>query len=68
VTIHFTNPSPIPHDVEIEGNGVEAGPTATIKDGATTDLTVTLTAGTYEFYCTVDGHRDAGMEGTLTIS
>ena len=68
VTIHFTNPSGIPHDVAIEGNGVDAGPSSTVTDGASTDLTVTLQKGTYTFYCTVDGHEDAGMKGTLTIS
>ena len=31
-------------------------------------LTVTLTAGTYTFECTVPGHAEAGMKGTLTVS
>jgi uncharacterized cupredoxin-like copper-binding protein len=68
VTIVLTNPSSIPHNVEVEGNGVEAGPSDTISDGKTTELKVTLQPGTYEFYCAVDGHRGAGMEGTLTIT
>src|SRR5207244_384314 len=68
VTIVLTNPSSIPHNVEVEGNGVEAGPSDTISGGQTTELKVTLEPGTYEFYCAVDGHRGAGMEGTLTIT
>jgi uncharacterized cupredoxin-like copper-binding protein len=35
--------------------------------GGTADLTANLKAGKYEFYCPVDGHRQAGMEGTLTV-
>jgi plastocyanin len=65
VTIEFTNESGIPHNVEVEGNGVEEE-SETITSG-TTELTLTLEPGEYEFYCAVDGHRAAGMEGTLTV-
>ena len=65
VTILMENPSDVPHAVEVEGNGVEKE-TDTVT-GANADVTVDLKAGNYEFYCPVDGHRDAGMEGTLTV-
>ena len=65
VTIEFMNDSGIPHNVEIEGNGVEEV-SDTITEGSTT-LTLTLEPGEYEFYCAVPGHREGGMEGTLTV-
>ena len=66
VTIQLMNDSGTPHNVEIEGNGVEET-SETITEGMT-ELTVTLEPGEYEFYCAVDGHKDAGMEGTLTVN
>ena len=65
VTIEFTNESGIPHNVEVEGNGVEEV-SDTITEGST-ELTLTLEAGEYEFYCAVPGHKEGGMEGTLTV-
>ena len=66
VTIDFTNDSSIPHDVKIEGNGVEGEGTDQVT-GDSTSASVDLEPGTYTFYCSVDGHRQAGMEGTLTV-
>jgi plastocyanin len=65
VTINFTNEASIPHNVSIEGNGVDE--TSDTISGDTTSLTVELEAGTYTFYCGVGNHRSAGMEGTLTV-
>ena len=65
VTITMDNPSDVPHAVGIEGKGVEEE-TKTLTNG-TADVTVDVKAGKYEFYCPVDGHREAGMEGTLTV-
>lgn len=65
VTIAFSNSSGIPHAIAVEGNGVDKDGT-TISSGSNT-LTVDLKPGKYEFYCPVDGHRQAGMEGTLTV-
>jgi plastocyanin len=65
VTIELVNESGIPHNVEVEGNGVEEV-SETITEGST-ELTLTLEPGEYEFYCAVPGHREGGMEGTLTV-
>jgi plastocyanin len=66
VTVDFANPSSVPHAVEIEGNGVEEK-TETVTSSDAPPITVDLKPGTYEYYCPVDGHRAAGMEGTLTV-
>lgn len=66
ITIDFTNMSSLPHDVTIEGNGA-SGATDQITN-STTSTTVDLDPGTYTFFCSVDGHRAAGMEGTLTVN
>jgi plastocyanin len=66
VTIDFTNDSSLPHDVKIEGNGVEGEGTDEVTGGSVS-ATVDLQPGTYTFYCSVDGHRAAGMEGTLVV-
>ena len=65
VTVVMDNESSVPHAVEVEGKGVEEE-TKTVT-GGTADVTVDVKAGKYEFYCPVDGHRQAGMEGTLTV-
>ena len=67
VSIDFTNSSPVEHDFTIaSASGAVAGATPIFQGGSKT-LTVSLKAGTYKFYCTVPGHRAAGMEGTLTV-
>jgi plastocyanin len=66
VTIKFTNPAQIPHNVAVEGNVIEKK-TPVIQGGKTENLSLNLKAGKYEFYCSVDGHKQAGMEGTLTV-
>ena len=66
-TIEFDNPASLGHDVVIEdSDGNEVARTDVIS-GSTTTTDADLQAGTYTFFCSVDGHRDAGMEGTLTV-
>jgi plastocyanin len=66
-TINFTNESPVPHDVKIEDeNGEEVGGTEVISEGSDS-AEVELKPGTYTYYCSIPGHRQAGMEGTLTV-
>jgi plastocyanin len=67
VTVDFTNPQSVGHDVAIEdSSGETIGETEVISAGESS-TTVELEPGTYTFYCTVPGHREAGMEGTLTV-
>jgi plastocyanin len=65
VTIKLTNESSLEHNVAVAQGSRQLGVSPTIK-GSETELTVDLPAGTYEFYCTIPGHRAAGMQGTLT--
>jgi plastocyanin len=66
-SIALTNSSPLEHNVTVESSsGKILGATATFK-GGTKALTLDLKPGTYKFFCTVPGHRQAGMEGTLTV-
>lgn len=66
VTISFDNPAKIEHDVAIEQDGDEIVKSDLVSDGST-KVTTDLEPGQYVFYCTVPGHREAGMEGTLTV-
>jgi len=66
VTIDFTNPAPIEHDVAIEKDGKEIAATETITEGEA-EVKTDLEPGEYTFLCTVPGHAEAGMEGTLVV-
>ena len=68
VTLVLVNESPTPHDVRIEdADGNDLGGTEIISND-TAEATVELEPGEYTFYCSVPGHRQAGMEGTLTAN
>jgi outer membrane protein assembly factor BamB len=66
-TIEFTNQSPLEHSVAIESSSKKIVGQTPIFDHGTKSFKVTLTAGTYTYFCTVPGHREAGMLGTLTV-
>jgi plastocyanin len=67
VTITMTNMAPEEHNVTVAQGSTVLGATPTFQGGSKT-LTLNLKAGTYTFYCSVPGHRQGGMEGTLTVS
>jgi plastocyanin len=62
LTIKFDNASGVPHNVVIDGKGK----TPVIPKGSAS-FKADLTAGKYTYYCSVPGHRQAGMVGTLTV-
>jgi plastocyanin len=64
VTFNYDNPAQVPHAFEIDG--VDGSATDTVTAGSAS-VTVSLEAGEYTFFCPVGSHRDAGMEGTLTV-
>ena len=66
VTISMANPSSLPHNVAIKGNGVDAKGEI-VSSGGTSTVSADLAPGTYTFYCSVPGHEQGGMTGTLTV-
>jgi plastocyanin len=66
ITIELKNPQSLPHDVRIESEGKDLGGTETIAESSTS-APINLKPGSYTFFCSVPGHREAGMEGTLTV-
>ena len=67
VRITMNNPSPVPHDVSIEGPGGVKQQGKTVSKGGASEVQASLKPGSYTYFCSVDGHRQAGMEGTLTV-
>jgi len=67
VTVEFTNPQSTPHNVTVEAVGVGRVKTDTVANGFAA-VTVSLDKGIdFIYYCSVPGHREAGMEGTLIV-
>lgn len=68
ITINFDNPSPIPHDVVIRQPGGEDIAATDVITESSDSLVANLEPGDYEFFCSVPGHEQAGMTGTLKVS
>jgi plastocyanin len=67
VRITMNNPSPIPHNIALEGQGLSAKEGPTVEKGGASEVEADVKAGDYTYFCSVPGHREAGMEGTLTV-
>jgi len=67
VTFEVTNDGKIPHDLVVEGNGIKEK-TKLLDAGESATLEVELKPGTYDVYCSVPGHKEAGMDVKLTVS
>lgn len=66
-TFSISNTGEFPHNLEIEGEGIEAALEENLEGGQSGEYTVDLAPGTYEVYCPVGNHRDQGMELELTV-
>ena len=64
ITVTFFNNGTVDHDLTLDAFGVkiQAGPGKTAKGDFTPDK-----PGTYDFYCSIPGHKDAGMRGNFTV-
>jgi plastocyanin len=67
-TFDLTNAGHIGHDLVVDGPGVSDEKTPVIDGGKTAKLTVELKSGTYDFYCSVPGHKQAGMDVKVKVS
>ena len=61
------NVGKLPHDLSIQGNGVSAK-TPIFNPGQSQTLKVTLKAGKYDFFCSVPGHKQAGMNVEVSVT
>ena len=72
IKIVLENKGAIEHDIAfptIKADKPAATLRATAKPGQTVTLEFTPTAkGNYEYICTVPGHKEAGMKGTLNVA
>ena len=66
LTIKSPNPSGTPHNIALEGDGIDEKGEVVTNDGVS-EITAEVKPGEYTFYCSVPGHREGGMEGTLTV-
>jgi len=66
VTVVMDNPSSLQHNISIEGRGLDQEG-ETVGEGGRSTVRADLRPGRYDFYCSVPGHRQGGMEGTLTV-
>jgi plastocyanin len=68
LTVDFNNPQPGGHDVRFEDpSGNDIGGTDVIAESRESIELKGLKPGKYVYYCSVPGHREAGMEGTLLV-
>jgi len=66
-TFTVANDGPSAHNLTIDGPGVDNAATPTFGSGETKSLTVTLENGTYDFFCSVPGHKQAGMDVSVAV-
>ncbi len=67
ITLAYENPSQVPHNIAVEDESGQVLGEGEVLAQGTSEATAELAPGEYTFFCAVPGHRDGGMEGTLTV-
>jgi len=62
--ITVTNKGQLQHDFHVDALNITS---KLLSNGESDTVTINAKPGTYEFWCTVPGHKEAGMTGTLTV-
>lgn len=68
VTVLFTNPAALEHNLAVRRGAKQLGVTTTIANGKSAQLSLRLMPGRYVFFCAVPGHEASGMRGALIIT
>jgi uncharacterized cupredoxin-like copper-binding protein len=66
-TFQVNNTGSTAHNLTVKGPGVDSKATSTLDPGSAGQLTVTLQQGSYELYCSIDSHKDRGMDLTVQV-
>jgi uncharacterized cupredoxin-like copper-binding protein len=66
-TFNIKNEGKFPHNLNVKGPGVNGQASPTLQPGNAAQLTVSLQKGSYELWCSVDGHKDQGMDLTIQV-
>jgi Copper binding proteins, plastocyanin/azurin family len=66
-TFHVVNKGKQVHNLTVKGPAVADRHTPNLSPGQSADLTVDLQTGTYQLYCSVDSHRELGMNAKLKV-
>ncbi len=66
-TFAVKNQGSFPHNLTIEGPGVDKKKSPTMPGGQSGSVTVALQKGSYELWCSVDSHKDKGMDMKITV-
>ena len=67
-TFEVENKGRIPHNLTITGPGISKEATQDISAGSSASLTAKLERGSYDFYCSIPGHKQQGMDQKVTVS
>jgi uncharacterized cupredoxin-like copper-binding protein len=66
-TFEVKNDGKVPHNLAVQGAGVQES-TSDLAPGKSESLTVELKPGTYDFFCSVPGHKQLGMDQKVTVT
>ncbi len=67
VTLRMPNPTSVPHNIALDLNNADDEMGKVVEKGGVSEISADLEPPKYEYYCSVPGHREAGMVGTLTV-